>query len=50
MDTMSFFEKCWPIIQTDFYRLAEDFHNGSVRLQNINGSFITLVPKKPVVV
>jgi hypothetical protein len=39
-------KKCWPIIQKEFYRLAEDFHNGTVRLQNINGSYITLVPEK----
>jgi hypothetical protein len=28
--------------------LAADFHNEIVKLQNINGSFITLVPKKKV--
>jgi hypothetical protein len=39
-------KKCWPIIQKEFYRLAEDFHSGTVKLQNINGSYITLVPKK----
>jgi hypothetical protein len=41
-----FLKKCWPIIKKDFYKLAEDFHNGTMRLQNINGSYITLVPKK----
>jgi hypothetical protein len=41
-----FLKKCWPIVQKDFYRLAADFHEGKVRLQNINGSYITLVPKK----
>jgi hypothetical protein len=45
-----FLKKCWPIIQNEFYRLAEDFHNGTVKLQNINGSYITLVPKKAVAV
>jgi hypothetical protein len=45
-----FLKKCLPIIQNEFYRLAEDFHNGSVKLQNINGSYITLVPKKAVAV
>ena len=40
-----FLKKCWPIIKEDFYRLADDFHSGGLQLQNINGSFITLVPK-----
>jgi hypothetical protein len=39
-------KKCWPIVQNKFYRLAEDFYAGNVRLENINGSYITLVPKK----
>jgi hypothetical protein len=43
-----FVKKCWPIIQNDFYRLAKEFHEGTVNLQNINESFITLVPKKTV--
>jgi hypothetical protein len=37
-----FVKKCWPIIQNDFYRLAHDFHRGSLKLENINGSYITL--------
>jgi hypothetical protein len=41
-----FLKRCWPIIQTEFYTLAADFHAGSLRLENINGSCITLVPKK----
>jgi hypothetical protein len=41
-----FLKKCWPIIKNEFYSLAADFYNEIVRLQNINGSFITLVPKK----
>jgi hypothetical protein len=40
-----FLKKCWPIIQTEFYRLAEEFNDGNLKLQNINGSYITLVPK-----
>jgi hypothetical protein len=43
-----FVKKCWPIIQNDFYRLASEFHAGKLNLQNINGSYITLIPKKPV--
>jgi hypothetical protein len=41
-----FVKRCWPIIQNEFYRLAQEFHDGTLNLQNINGSFNTLVPKK----
>ena len=40
-----FLKKCWPIIKEEFYKLADDFHSGTLKLQNINGSYITLVPK-----
>ena len=43
-----FVKRCWSIIKTEFYRLAEDFHAGMLKLENINGSYITLVPKVPV--
>jgi hypothetical protein len=43
-----FLKRCWPIIQNEFYRLMAEFHAGHLNLQNINGSFITLVPKKQV--
>jgi hypothetical protein len=42
-----FLKKCWPIIKYDYYRLVEEFQEGSLKLANINGSYITLVPKKP---
>jgi hypothetical protein len=42
-----FLKKCWDIIKSDFYSLAKDFGNLAVSLENINSSFITLVPKKP---
>ena len=41
-----FMKKCWPIISEDFYRLCSQFCDGSVDLECINNSFITLVPKK----
>jgi hypothetical protein len=41
-----FLKRCWPIVQNEFYRLAADFYNGTLRMENINGSYITLVPKK----
>jgi hypothetical protein len=40
-----FLKRCWSIIKDDFYRLAKDFHEEKLSLQNIDGSFITLVPK-----
>jgi hypothetical protein len=40
-----FLKKCWPVIKKEFYQLASDFHDGKVSLLNINGSYITLVPK-----
>jgi hypothetical protein len=40
-----FLERRWHIIAHDFYKLAKDFHEGSISLENINSSFITLVPK-----
>jgi hypothetical protein len=41
-----FLKKCWHIVKEDFYALARDFHAGRVSVQNINGSHITLIPKK----
>ena len=41
-----FFKKCWPIICQDFCDLADAFHKGTVLLENINRSYITLIPKK----
>ena len=41
-----FLKKCWPISCEDFYRLCEAFHSGNICLQSINGSLITLIPKK----
>jgi hypothetical protein len=40
-----FVKKCWSIIKFDFYRLCDAFHLGSVCLESINGSHITLLPK-----
>jgi hypothetical protein len=41
-----FFKKCWHIIKDDLVTLCNDFHSGKVSLQSINGSYITLIPKK----
>jgi hypothetical protein len=40
----SFFRKCWPIIKKDIYDLCNQFHDGSLNLQSINRSYITLIP------
>ena len=40
-----FVKKCWTIIETDFRKLVKDFFEGRISLQNINSSFITLIPK-----
>jgi hypothetical protein len=41
-----FMKKCWPLIQSDFWRFIVQFSNGSANLEHVNGSFITLIPKK----
>jgi hypothetical protein len=43
--TGHFLKKCWPIIKQQFLDLVKEFHEGTLNLQNINGSYITLVPK-----
>jgi hypothetical protein len=40
-----FIKKCWHIIRSDFYKLLEEFYNGNLLVQSINGSYITLIPK-----
>jgi hypothetical protein len=40
-----FLKVCWPVIKYDFYRLCQEFWEGTVNLQSINDSFITLIPK-----
>lgn len=41
-----FVKGCWPLIADDFYWLCRAFNDGEVCLRSINGSHITLVPKK----
>lgn len=40
-----FFKRCWNIIKDDIIRLCNDFANGNLNLESINGSLITLIPK-----
>lgn len=41
-----FIKKCWHIIAPDFDTLMDAFYEGDLCRQSINGSYITLVPKK----
>ena len=45
VSTLTSSKKCWPIIKHDFYNLCQEFYDGNVCLQSINGSYITLIPK-----
>jgi hypothetical protein len=40
------FKRCWPIIKNDIVRLCKDFADSNLNLESINGSLITLIPKK----
>jgi hypothetical protein len=40
-----FMKKYWTVISEDFYDLCQVFYRKEVRLQSINGSYITLIPK-----
>jgi hypothetical protein len=40
-----FLKVCWLVVKYDFYRLCQEFWDGSINLQSINDSFITLIPK-----
>lgn len=42
----AFFKRCWPLGKDDIIRLCSDFANDELNLESINGSFITLIPKK----
>jgi hypothetical protein len=40
-----FVRKCWPVIASDFYELCDKFYDGSICMESINGSYVTLIPK-----
>ena len=40
-----FMKKCWNMIKENFYKLCHEFFEGTVNLESINSSFITLIPK-----
>lgn len=41
-------KKCWPIISQEFYDLFNSFHTELICVKSINGSYITLIPKKDI--
>jgi hypothetical protein len=41
-----FLKKCWPTTAQDFYDLCNRFYNEEICMRSINGSYITLIPKK----
>lgn len=42
----AFLKAGWDIIAPDFYKLITYFHSGSINMQSINYSYITLIPKR----
>jgi hypothetical protein len=42
----NFMKKCWTTISADFYDLCLAFYDHNINIQSINGSYITLIPKK----
>jgi hypothetical protein len=43
---IDFLKKCWSVIAQDFYDLCKSLHAREACMQSINGSHITLIPKK----
>src|SRR4051812_6668748 len=39
-------KQCWSIIKNDFIQLVSYFYIRRVSVENINGSHLTLIPKK----
>lgn len=44
--TNEFIKGCWPLVSEDFYWLCRTFNSDEVCLRSINGSHITLIPKR----
>lgn len=45
MDSTSFYENMLGYYFNDFYESVVEFYAGKARLENINGSYVTLIPK-----
>ena len=44
--TMTFFHKCWSVVEKDVMDFSDYFHRHSVFERSMNASFLTLIPKK----
>ena len=44
--TMTFFHKCWSVVEKDVMDFSDYFHRHSVLERSMNASFLTLIPKK----
>jgi hypothetical protein len=42
---IDFVKKCWSVIAPEFYDLRDKFYEGSICMQSINDSYVTLIPK-----
>jgi hypothetical protein len=43
---MAFFQACWDVIKEDAMRVFHEFHASSKFEENLNDTFIALIPKK----
>ena len=44
--TMTFFLKCWNVVEKDVMAFFDHFHRSSVFERSLNASFLSLIPKK----
>ena len=42
-----FYQHFWEVIKHDFMALVTDFENGTLDVQRLNYSIVTLIPKEP---
>ena len=44
--TMTFFQKCWSVVEKDVMAFFDHFHRSSEFERSLNASFLSLIPKK----
>ena len=44
--TMTFFQKCWSVVETNVMAFFDHFHRSSKFERSLNTSFLSLIPKK----
>ena len=44
--TMTFFQKCWSVVETNVMAFFDHFHRSSKCERSLNASFLSLIPKK----